>query len=90
MLGYFAIEEDDECWQFETGGQQYPEDRLVVKLNYVPYRNGTDITVWGGKVTVVASSLSSVWSRKDTAQHSTAQHNTTHSLLMSVCNGTKI
>jgi hypothetical protein len=74
------MEEGNECWHFKTGGRQYPEDTLLVKLDYVPSRNGEDITVWAGKGTVVASSLSSMWSPKDTARHST-----THILLMSVC-----
>jgi len=45
--GYFAMKEVDECWHFQTGGRQYPEEAILVKLDYVPNRNGTDITVWG-------------------------------------------
>jgi len=63
------MKEAGECWQFETGGRQYPEKAVLVKLDYVPNRNGTDITVWGGKGTVVASCLSFMWCPKDTTQH---------------------
>jgi hypothetical protein len=69
MLGYFAMKEVDECWQFQAGGLQYPEECVLVKLDYVPDRNGTDMTVWGGKRTViVASTLSFMWSPKYAAQ----------------------
>jgi hypothetical protein len=63
------MKELDKCWEFKTGGLQYPEDGVLVKLTYVPNRNETDITFWGGKGTVVASCLSFMLSPKDTAQH---------------------
>jgi len=63
------MEEVDECWQFETGSQQYPKKCVSVQLDYVPDHNRTAITVWGGKRTVVASSLSFMWSSKYMAQH---------------------
>jgi len=63
------MKEADECWQFQAGGRRYPEECVLVKFFYVPDRNGTDMSVWGGKRTViVASSLSFMWSPKDTAQ----------------------
>ena len=62
------MQEVDECWHFETGGRQYPEECVRVKLDYVPNRNGRDVTLWGGKRTVVASCLSFMWSPKDTAR----------------------
>jgi hypothetical protein len=61
------MKEGNECWQFETGGPQYPEKCVVVMLDYVPNHNGTDITVLGGKRTVVPPLLF-MWSPKDTAQ----------------------
>jgi hypothetical protein len=61
------MEEAEDCWRFQKGGQHYPEEGALVKLDYVPNINGRDFTVWGGKRTVVASSLSLMWSPKDTA-----------------------
>ena len=62
------MEEAEECWRFQTGGREYPKECALVKLDYVPNSNGRDFTVWGGKRTVVASSLSLMWSPKNTAQ----------------------
>jgi len=62
------MNEVDECWQFETGGKQYPDECVLVKFVYLPKRNGSDNHVYRGKCTVVASCLSIMWSPKDTAQ----------------------
>jgi len=68
VQGYFAALANDECWQFETGGRQYPEDCVLVKLDYFPKRNGSEIDVLAGKCTFVASCLSFMWSPKNAAQ----------------------
>ena len=59
---------NNECWQYQTGGWQYPEKPVTVKLGYIPKRNSTDIDACSGKRTVIASSSSYTWYPKDTAQ----------------------
>ena len=68
MQGYFAALANDECWQFETGGRQYPEHYVRVNVDYFRKRKGSEIDVLAGKCTFVASCLSFMWSPKNAAQ----------------------